>query len=327
MPDSQALIATEDLSVRFALRGSMLGRAKQVHAVQRVSLEVREGETLAIVGESGSGKTSLARAMLGLVPASDGRLLFRGRVISALSRDDWRALRRDVQMIFQDPFGSLDPRWTVHDIIAEPLRLQGERRKAVLSQRVHELLAQVGLPEDAAARYPHQFSGGQRQRIAIARALAPQPRLIIADEPLSALDVSIQSQVMNLLRDLQAAHRLAYLLVSHDFAAVHHLADRVAVMYLGRIVETASVKALFAAPSHPYTRALLASVPRLGQGKRKPGLSMRGELPSPVNPPSGCVFHPRCPHAAEICRTEVPAARPMAEGHFAACHFAAPAQP
>jgi oligopeptide/dipeptide ABC transporter ATP-binding protein len=276
--------------VRFALRGSLLRRTQQVQAVQRVSLEIREGETLAIVGESGSGKTSLARALLGLVPLSDGRLLFRGREILAGSRDRLacRAPRSadDLPGPVRLPRPALERAQT-----SSPSRcaFRASDEQAVLGQRVRELLVQVGLPEETAARYPHQFSGGQRQRIAIARALAPRPRLIIADEPLSALDVSIRSQVMNLLRDLQAAHRLAYLLVSHDFAAVHHLADRVAVMYLGRIVETASVHDLFAAPSHPYTRALLASVPRLGQGKRAPGSSMRGDrLPRSIHRRDAC---------------------------------------
>lgn len=318
---SSALLAVEDLSVRFAVRGSAWRQPQFVKAVQEVSFELHTGETLAIVGESGSGKTTLARSLMGLVPRWQGRLTFDGTLVEDGDRAAWQGLRRHMQMMFQDPFGSLDPRWNVHDLIAEPLRLQGQRRGPALSQRVEQLLQQVGLPPEAASRYPHQFSGGQRQRIALARALAPSPRVIIADEPLSALDVSIQSQVMNLMRDLQREQSLAYLLISHDFAAVHHLADRIAVMYLGRVVESAPVDVLFASPAHPYTAALLASVPRVGQGKRQPGNSLRGEVPSPISPPSGCAFHPRCAHAQARCREDVPRRQVLSPGHEVACHF------
>ena len=327
MPEHASnLLQAHDVSVRFAVRGGAWRRAQHVHAVQRVSFELAAGETLAIVGESGSGKTTLARALMGLVPVHEGHFSFEGQRIDARQRSAFQALRREVQMVFQDPFGSLDPRWNVHDLIAEPLRLQGWAQGPALSERVHLLLTQVGLPPQAASRYPHQFSGGQRQRIAIARALAPQPRVIVADEPLSALDVSIQSQVMNLLRDLQQAHGLSYLLISHDFAAVHHLADRIAVMYLGRVVETAAVQALFSRPAHPYTAALLASVPRVGRGKRQPGQSLVGEVPSPISPPSGCTFHPRCPAAQPRCRAEAPAMQAVNDGgedasRQVACHF------
>jgi oligopeptide/dipeptide ABC transporter ATP-binding protein len=315
------LLRVQGLGVRFALRSGWLRPVRHVQAVADVSLHVQRGETLAVVGESGSGKTSLARAVVGLAPAWRGQIHFDGADVlggdgTALSR-----LRREVQMVFQDPFGSLDPRLSVQDIVAEPLRIHRTHDAAAQRKRVLELLDQVGLPAAAAQRYPHQFSGGQRQRIAIARALAPQPQLIIADEPLSALDVSIQSQVMNLMSELRARLGLSYLLVSHDFAAVHHLADRIAVMYLGRIVETAPVDALFESPAHPYTAALLASVPRVGHGKRKPGSALSGELPSPVDPPEGCPFHPRCPLAADRCKMESPHPVSLQPGRTVACHF------
>jgi oligopeptide/dipeptide ABC transporter ATP-binding protein len=315
------LLRVEGLSVRFAVATPWFAPRLHVQAVDAVSFSLQPGQTLAIVGESGSGKTTLVRALVGLTRAWQGQVHFDGRPVAAGDAAALKTLRRDVQMVFQDPFGSLDPRLPVQDIIAEPLQIHGTHDARQRAARVQELLAQVGLPPEAAQRYPHQFSGGQRQRIAIARAMAPQPRLIIADEPLSALDVSIQSQVMNLLSELRRAHGLSYLLVSHDFAAVHHLADRVAVMYLGRIVESAPVDALFAAPAHPYTAALLAAVPRIGQGKRRPGSALRGEMPSPIRPPAGCAFHPRCPAATERCRQERPEPRAFGDERTVACHF------
>lgn len=315
------ILSTTDVSVRFALRKSWFGDSQYVHAVQNVSLQLCEGETLAIVGESGSGKTSLARALIGLNSIWQGELKFAGQSIDFNQANAFSELRRNIQMVFQDPFGSLDPRLSIHEIIAEPLQIHGTHSKAEQSSRVADLLSQVGLPKEAANRYPHQFSGGQRQRIAIARALAPQPKVIIADEPLSALDVSIQSQVMNLMKSLQKTHGLSYLLVSHDMAAVHHLADRVAVMYLGRVIETAPVDQLFQAPRHPYTLALLQSVPQIGQGKRTVGNSLKGDQPSPINPPSGCTFHPRCPVAQEKCKSEVPVSKNLSATHQIACHF------
>ncbi len=302
------MLAVEKVSVHFP-QGGGLFRAKQVlRAVEDVSFSIAPGEVLALVGESGSGKSTLGNVVAGLRAPTRGSVRLEG------------VSQRAVQVVFQDPYGALDPRMPVSEIIAEPLRIQrigtpGDRRA-----RAAELVEQVGLPRDALNRYAHEFSGGQRQRIAIARALAPAPRLIVADEPLSALDVSIQSQVLNLLRDLQAAHGLAYLFISHDLAVVHHLADRVAVLYLGRLVEVAARDALFARPAHPYTRALLDAVPRIGR-RRARGQAIRGEMPSPLAPPPGCVFHPRCPKAAAICRTEPPALRELAPGQAAACHF------
>jgi oligopeptide/dipeptide ABC transporter ATP-binding protein len=244
---------------------------------------------------------------------------FRGR---ALDRETTRAARKAIQIVFQDPFGALDPRMPVSALIAEPLRIQGIGTKADRRARAASLVEQVGLPRDALNRYPHEFSGGQRQRIAIARALAPEPALIVADEPLSALDVSIQSQVLNLMKELQETHGLSYLFISHDLAVVNHLVDRVAVLYLGRLVELAARESLFAKPSHPYTQALMNSVPRIGR-RRTRGQTIRGEMPSPLAPPPGCVFHPRCPKAQDVCRIDVPELLPAPgrPAHLAACHF------
>jgi oligopeptide/dipeptide ABC transporter ATP-binding protein len=315
------ILMTENLTVRFpAGRVGWFGPKREVQAVSNVGLDLNPGETLALVGESGSGKTTFARALLGLVHHSAGSIRFDGADIAAMTRSERQAMRRTVQMVFQDPFGSLDPRLPVAAIIAEPLRIHGIGSKASRRDRVRELLAQVGLPPDAANRYPHQFSGGQRQRIAIARALAPAPRIIIADEPLSALDVSIQSQILNLMAELRDHAGLSYLLISHDLAAVHHLADRVAAMYLGRVVEVAPRDALFNTPAHPYTRALLDAVPRIGTGKRVPGGALPGDIPSPMDPPPGCVFHPRCPRATARCAVEAPDLTVIAAGHLAACH-------
>jgi oligopeptide/dipeptide ABC transporter ATP-binding protein len=311
------LLEADALGVRFAVDGGLFRARRAVHAVSEVSLALAPGETLALVGESGSGKTSFARALLGLIRPSAGAVRFRGADTAAAGVA--ASMRRAVQMVFQDPFGSLDPRLTVAAIVAEPLRIHRIGDAAARAARVRELLPMVGLAQDAAGRYPHQFSGGQRQRIAIARALAPSPAAIIADEPLSALDVSIQSQILNLMAALRDAQGLAYLLISHDLGAVHHLADRVAAMYLGRIVELGTRDAVFAAPLHPYTRALLDAVPRIGAGKRVPGGALPGDMPSPMNPPPGCAFHTRCAHATEICRSETPKLRGDAH-HAAACH-------
>jgi oligopeptide/dipeptide ABC transporter ATP-binding protein len=323
LPDRPALLEVEDLGVKFTLGGGWLGAGKQVlQAVAGISLAIARGETLAVVGESGCGKTTLGRAVIGLYKPSAGRIRFRGETVDATRS---RPMRRAVQMIFQDPYGSLNPRMPIGDVIAEPLKIHGMGSRAERRERARELIQLVGLPIDALNRYPHQFSGGQRQRIAIARALGPVPEIIIADEPLSALDVSIQSQILNLMGDLKDRNGLAYLFISHDLAAVHHIADRVAVMYLGRIVEIGTRDALFGRPSHPYTQALIAAIPRVGHGKRRRGRAIAGDVPSPIAPPPGCAFHPRCPKAQAICRTEAPilAGTPDgAAGHAAACHFA-----
>jgi oligopeptide/dipeptide ABC transporter ATP-binding protein len=306
--------------VRFAVGNGLFRAKRSVQAVSNVSLTLDAGETLALVGESGSGKTTFARALLGLTPISQGTVRFEGRDLAAMSAKERQAMRRAVQVVFQDPFGSLDPRLPVSSIIGEPLRIHGIGTASERDARVSELLGMVGLPGSAKTRYPHQFSGGQRQRIAIARALAPGPRVIVADEPLSALDVSIQSQILNLFVELRERTGIAFFLISHDLAAVHHLADRVAALYLGRVVELAPRDALYARPAHPYTRALLESVPRIGQGKRIPGRAMGGEIPSPLAPPPGCHFHPRCRFATDRCKAEAPELRQVAADHHAACH-------
>jgi oligopeptide/dipeptide ABC transporter ATP-binding protein len=307
------LISLDDVHVNFAV-----GR-RVLQAVAGVSLEIAAGETLALVGESGSGKSTIGNVVAGLQAPTSGGMRFRGRPLDAKSR---RERQRAIQIVFQDPFGALDPRMPVSELVAEPLLIQGRLTAAERADVAASLVEQVGLPLDALNRYPHEFSGGQRQRIAIARALSPEPELIVADEPLSALDVSIQSQILNLFRLLQQQRGLAYLFISHDLAVVNHLADRVAVLYLGRLVEVGGREELFATPSHPYTMALLAAVPRIGR-RRGRKAAIVGEMPSPLAPPPGCVFHPRCPRAERICRVEVPllAAAPGRATHLAACHF------
>ncbi len=307
------LLGLDDVSVHFAVRG------QTVRAVQHVSLAIAEGETLALVGESGSGKSTLGYTVAGLQAPTEGALRFEGAV---LTKATWKQARAKIQIVFQDPFGALDPRMPVSAIIAEPLRIQRIGTDATRRARAAELVERVGLPRDALNRYPHEFSGGQRQRIAIARALSPQPRLIVADEPLSALDVSIQSQILNLMKEVQEQERLSYLFISHDLAVVNHLVDRVAVLYLGRLVEIGPREALFARPSHPYTQALLDAVPRIGRHRARHARIIKGEMPSPLNPPSGCVFHTRCPKAQDVCMQVVPQLEPAgALGHSAACHF------
>ncbi len=308
---------------RGALRGTAGG---VVHAVDGVDFALARGETLALVGESGCGKTTLGRTAALLYPPTAGRIRFDGVDVTGRRGAALKAVRRRIQLVFQDPYGSLNPRMPISAIIAEPLVIHRIGDAAGRRARVAEVAAAVGLDPGALDRYPHEFSGGQRQRIAIARALAPAPELIVADEPLSALDVSIQGQILALFRELRARFGLAYLFISHDLAVVGQLADRVAVMYLGRIVEIAPRRSLFAGPAHPYTRALVAAVPRLGRGKRRPGTAPRtaGEPPDPIAPPPGCRYHPRCPFAEEICRREAPALAPAPRrdaAHRAACHF------
>ncbi|MBV9538091.1 MAG: ATP-binding cassette domain-containing protein, partial [Acidisphaera sp.] len=275
---------------------------------------------LALVGESGSGKSTIGNVVAGLLQPTAGAIRFRGEPLAAQTR---RLAQRSIQLVFQDPFSALDPRMPISAIIAEPLRIQGLGSAASRRARAAALVEQVGLPPDSLNRYPHEFSGGQRQRVAIARALAPDPKLIVADEPLSALDVSIQSQILNLMKELQEQRRLSYLFISHDLAVVNHLVDRVAVLYLGRLVEIAPRADVFAQPSHPYTQALLAAVPRIGHFRERSARVIRGEMPSPLSPPPGCVFHPRCPKAQKICREVPPLLEPAPDRpqQFAACHF------
>ena len=325
------LFEARRLVKHFPLKGGgLLAPAPgTVKAVDGVSLGLAAGETLAVVGESGCGKTTLARTAALLCPPTAGSVRYRGREMAGLGRRALKPLRRAIQMVFQDPFASLNPRLPAGAIIGEPLDIHGIGTAADRRRRVAELAQSVGLAGADMGRYPHQFSGGQRQRIAIARALALGPEVIIADEPVSALDVSIQSQVLNLLKDLQDAHGLAYLLISHDLAVVRHFADRVAVMYLGRIVEEAPTGALFDGPRHPYTRALFDAAPVIGRGKRRPGAAPLGDAPSPTNPPPGCAFHPRCPLATDLCKRTAPALEPIvgSPGHAAACHFKDEARP
>ncbi|HET7885417.1 MAG TPA: dipeptide ABC transporter ATP-binding protein [Bradyrhizobium sp.] len=316
-----ALLEAKNLVKHFVGKRSVFGSPTTfIKAVDGVSFSVKTGETLALVGESGCGKSTVSRLVLRLIEPDQGEIRFDGRDLTKMSTKDLRAFRRDAQIIFQDPYASLNPRMTVGQILAEPLGLHdlvpaGDRHK-----RVEELLRLVGLEPRAARRYAHEFSGGQRQRIAIARALAVEPKLIICDEPVSALDVSIRSQILNLLRDLQQRLGLAYIFVSHDLAVVKHIADRVAVMNLGRIVETTDADALFAAPRHPYSRALLSAIP-VPKPQAKPSrLVLEGEIPSALNPPSGCRFHTRCPYVIDRCRTELPQLLPDPAGHLTACH-------
>ncbi len=319
MTQTLPIIELKGVTIRFESSSGMFRSGPQVQAVSQANLFVMPGETLALVGESGSGKTTLVRSVLDLVPVTQGQIFFRGQALDEMHEDARMKMRRRVQFVFQDPYASLNPRLTIRDIISEPLVVHAIGDAKQRAERVDLMLTQVGLAPEASMRYPHQFSGGQRQRIAIARALACEPDLIIADEPLSALDVSIQSQILNLLGDLKIQTGMSYLLVSHDLNAVHHLADRVAVMYLGRIVEVAPKKSLFSSPLHPYTAALIQAMPKLGAGKRVPGRALRGEIPSPIHPPSGCAFHPRCSRATDLCAQITPPTQTIAL-HQVACH-------
>jgi oligopeptide transport system ATP-binding protein len=312
---SQPLLQLDNVAKRFPVRDALGRRAGAVHAVDGVSLSVTEGETLAIVGESGCGKSTLGRLMLNLVTPDTGTVRFAGQDLARLPAAALRARRRDMQLIFQDPFASLDPRMTVEQAVAEPLRLHRIVPRGEERARVADLLSRVGLRPELARRWPHEFSGGQRQRVAIARALASEPRLIVGDEPVSALDVSVQAQVVNLLSDLIRDLGLTFVLISHDLGVVRHIADRVAVMYLGRIVEQGPAEDVLTAPRHPYTRALLAAVP--GHGSKAPPID--GDVPSPISPPPGCRFHTRCPFVEDRCRVTVPAL--SGAGHAVACHL------
>ena len=316
-----ALLEVEGLVKHFVAGRSIFGRATAfVKAVDGVSFSVEAGKTLALVGESGCGKSTVSRLVLRLIEPDAGQVRFEGRDLLALDDNELRNFRRDAQIIFQDPYASLNPRMTVSQILTEPLALHNLVPVARRRERVEELLQLVGLEPRFARRYPHEFSGGQRQRIAIARALAVEPKLIICDEPVSALDVSIRSQILNLLRDLQNRLGLAYIFVSHDLAVVKHIADRVAVMNLGVIVETADAQALFASPRHPYSRALLSAIPVPRPQVKRSRIVLQGEMPSALDPPSGCRFHTRCPYVVESCRTDVPQLIADSTGHATACH-------
>lgn len=320
--DASPLLSVRNLKVHFPVRQGMFSKAKQfVKAVDDVTFDIAPGETVGLVGESGCGKTTLGRTIVKLIEPTSGEILLDGQNIASIGGAELRGKRRKFQMIFQDPYNSLNPRMTVGEIVGEALDihcLATENRAA----RIEELLTSVGLDAIHAQRYPHEFSGGQRQRIGIARALAVQPELIVCDEPVSALDVSVQAQIINLLQDLQQARGVAYLFIAHDLAVVEHISQRIMVMYLGKIVERGPAKQVVGNPKHPYTQALISAVPVIDRDSKRSSVTVSGEIPSPIDPPAGCPFHPRCPIAQSQCQREVPALRQLSDGHWAACHFA-----
>jgi oligopeptide/dipeptide ABC transporter ATP-binding protein len=323
---SRNLLEVRGLKKHFPIKGGVLGRTvANVYAVDDVSFDVRHGQTLGLVGESGCGKSTLGRTLLRLYEPTAGSIKFDGLDLMSLDATALRQKRRDMQIIFQDPFSSLNPRMTIGSILAEPFIIHKLGTKKEIEGSVKKLLDTVGLPGEAAERYPHEFSGGQRQRIGIARAIALNPKLVVADEPVSALDVSIQSQILNLLVDLRNKFKLSYVFVAHDLAVIEHISDVVAVMYLGKIVEYTSGDNLYAKPRHPYTKALISAIPVADLNHKKERQILKGDVPSPINPPSGCYFHPRCPMATDKCKVDAPALRNVgteASPHLAACHYA-----
>jgi oligopeptide/dipeptide ABC transporter ATP-binding protein len=319
---SPALLEVGHLTKHYPMRGGVFGRTRgSVHAVDDVSFAIAEGETLGLVGESGCGKSTIGKTVLRLVEPTAGSIAWRGQRIDALQGGAMRPYRRELQAVFQDPYASLNPRMRAADIVAEPIRNFEKVSASGIQDRVASLFEKVGLRVDQMPRYPYEFSGGQRQRLGIARALAPRPKLIVCDEPVSALDVSVQAQVINLLGDLQREFGLSYLFVAHDLAVVEHISHRVAVMYLGRIVEMAPTRALFRRPQHPYTEALLSAVPVPDPTAQRQRIILAGDVPSPVELPKGCRFHTRCPHAFDRCRVEEPLLKEVLSGHLAACHL------
>ena len=320
---SDALLSVRGLKKYFPIKGGLFGRrVGQVHAVDGVSLDIAPGETLGLVGESGCGKSTTGRCIMRLIEPTAGEIWFQGRDVTNLEGEDLRALRRDLQIIFQDPYASLNPRHTIGTIIGEALVIHRlAKTAAAIEARVVDLLETVGLRSDHMRRYPHEFSGGQRQRIGIARALAVEPKLIVCDEPVSALDVSVQAQVINLLEDLQEKFSLTYLFIAHDLSVVEHISDRVAVMYLGRVVEIATARQLYDNPLHPYTEALLSAVPIPDPKVKRKRIVLQGDVPSPVRPPPGCHFHTRCPVAIDHCKIVAPTLERGEDGHWVSCHL------
>ena len=320
--DLPPVLEVKNLTKRFPVKRNLLGRATaHVHAVDGISFSIGERETLGLVGESGCGKSTAGKLILKLIPSTAGEIRLGGQRIDKFTGETMRDCRRTMQVVFQDPYSSLNPRMRARDIVGEPLRNFEALSEGEIDKRVSELFENVGLRRDQLARFPHEFSGGQRQRLVIARALAVRPSLIVCDEPVSALDVSVQAQVINLLIDLQKEFGVAYLFIAHDLAVVEHISHRVAVMYLGRIVELADKESLFAGPQHPYTEALLSAVPVPDPTVKPQRIILQGDVPSPIKPPSGCHFHTRCPYAFERCKMERPAMREVKPGHYAACHL------
>ncbi len=319
---SETVLEVKKLSKYFPIRGGLLRRVVgHVKAVDQVSFSIKQGETFGLVGESGCGKSTTGRTLVRRLEPTGGQVRFEGRDIAQLSRRAMRKVRRDLQMVFQDPFASLNPTMTAGELIEEPLRVHGLYTKAERREKVREMMETVGLDSAYLQRYPHEFSGGQRQRIGIARALSLRPKLIIADEPVSALDVSIQSQILNLMEDLQEQFGLTYIFIAHDLSVVKHISDRVGVMYLGRMVEVAPKKELYGHPAHPYTEALLSAVPVPNPRHKRERIVLSGNVPSPANPPAGCAFHPRCPKAFDRCRQERPELIHLGREHYVACHL------
>jgi oligopeptide/dipeptide ABC transporter ATP-binding protein len=318
----ETLLAIDDLEVHFPIKKGLFSRTVgYVYAVNGVSLNLGQGETLGLVGESGCGKTTTGLAILRLIEPSGGDVLFQGRNIFQMNKPQMRALKRDIQIIFQDPYSSLNPRMTVNQILSDPMEIHGVYKGSERTERTAYLLEKVGLTSEQGRRYPHEFSGGQRQRIGIARALALNPQIIIGDEPVSALDVSIQAQIINLLIDLQEEFHLSYIIIAHDLAVVEHICDRIAVMYLGKIVELAAYKNVYSDPKHPYTQALLSAVPVPDPKTRKERIILKGDVPSPINPPAGCSFHPRCPYRMDRCDKSEPELRDLGGNHYVACYL------
>lgn len=328
MKNNGSLLSVRDLKKFFILkRTTLFGPREKVYAVDGVSFNLHKGETLGLVGESGCGKSTLGRSILHLIEPTAGKIFFEGREITESKPAEWKKLRAEMQVIFQDPYSSLNPRLTVEHIVGDALKTHGLASGSEVAGRVADMLDRVGIHREKMRCFPHEFSGGQRQRIGIARALILRPKLIICDEPVSALDVSIQAQVINLLSDLKAEFNLSYIMIAHDLSVVNHVSNRIAVMYLGKIIELASNKKLLAKPLHPYTQALMSAVPVLDPDRRKKRITLKGDVPSPINPPSGCRFHPRCPKAMSICPRVEPQWAEVEPSHFTMCHLYGPCQP